>query len=251
MSIYITRNKEKFGPYEIRDVQKLIDENIVSEMDFAWAEGEPEWVPLNKIQGLDFTREKKMVNLDDALKQARHRQETDHAIGVKPMASLGGDVRKIGENLSFTASELTKFLGEMKGKAPKEMLGMVAQSTLFKGILSSTVLFAGIILVFTAIPFTYKIFNPPEEKPVQESVSSPTENADGSDNQNQGQTTPTAGGETATTQPAATDADGNPLPTGSSGNEVIDTLGIGETKVAAPNVNPLDDTGDDILGDLE
>ena len=250
MSIYITRNKEKFGPYELKDVQSLIDDNIVSEMDFAWAEGEPEWVPLKNISGLDFTREKRKVNLDDALKQARHRQELDHAVGVKPMASLGGDVRKIGENLSFTASDLTKFLGEMKGKSPKEMMGMVAQSSLFQGMFTSTLFFAAILLVVTLIPFGWKLMNPPEETPSQETVSSEAEGTDQPENQNQGQATPTTGGETATTQPA-TDEDGNPLPTGSSGNEVIDTLGIGETKVAAPNVNPLDDTGDDIFDELK
>ncbi len=217
-------------------------------MDFAWAEGEPEWVPLKKIEGLDFTREKAQVNLDEALKKARRRQEDDHTVGVKPMASMGRDIKNLKENISFTASDLTKFLGEMRGKSPKEMLGAVAQSTLFKGMVSSTLFFAALILVFTLIPFTMNKLNPPEETQAQEETSPADEgeDTDGSD-------TPTANaeGQTSSTEQPATDAEGNPLPTGSTGNNVVDTLGIGETKISAPNVNPLDDTGDDIFDELK
>ena len=248
MSIYITRNKEKFGPYSIEDVQSLVDDNIVSEMDFAWAEGEPEWVPLKKIAGLDFTREKKQVNLDEALKKARRRQEEDHTVGVKPMASMGRDMKKLKENISFTATDLTRFLGEMKGKSPKEMLGLVAQSTLFKGMVTSTLFFVAIILVFTVIPFTLNKLNPPEKTQVQEEVESGDEDESA---QNANTTQGTTKGQTANAQQPATDADGNPLPSGSSANDVVDTLGIGETKVSAPNVNPLDDTGNDLFDELK
>jgi hypothetical protein len=248
MSIYITRNKEKFGPYSIEDVQSLVDDNIVSEMDFAWAEGEPEWVPLKKIAGLDFTREKKQVNLDEALKKARRRQEEDHTVGVKPMASMGRDIKKLKENISFTATDLTRFLGEMKGKSPKEMLGLVAQSTLFKGMVTSTLFFVAIILVFTVIPFTLNKLNPPEKTQVQEEVESGDEDENA---QNANTTQGTTKGQTANAQQPATDADGNPLPSGSSANDVVDTLGIGETKVSAPNVNPLDDTGNDLFDELK
>ena len=248
MSIYITRNKEKFGPYSLEDVQTLVDDKIVSEMDFAWAEGEPEWVPLKKIEGLDFTREKAQVNLDEALKTARRRQEEDHTVGVKPMASMGRDMKNLKENISFTATDLTKFLGEMKGKSPKEMLGMVAQSTLFKGMITSSLFFAALIAVFTVIPFTLNKLNPPEK--AQAAEEEPAD--EDSDNSNEEvSNTSDPDGQTASTETPATDADGNPLPTGSSGNDVIDTLGIGETKVAAPNVNPLDDTGDDIFDELK
>jgi hypothetical protein len=248
MSIYITRNKEKFGPYSLEDVQTLVDDKIVSEMDFAWAEGEPEWVPLKKIAGLDFSREKAQVNLDEALKKARRRQEEDHTIGVKPMASMGRDMKNLKENISFTATDLTRFLGEMKGKSPKEMLGLVAQSTLFRGMITSTLFFAALIVVFTIIPFTLNKLNPPEKTQAQEEAS-PDEETENSNNEVSNTSAPN--GQTTSTETPATDADGNPLPTGSSGNDVIDTLGIGETKVAAPNVNPLDDSSNDIFDELK
>jgi hypothetical protein len=249
MNIYITRNKEKFGPYSQKDIQMLVDQNIVSEMDFAWAEGEPEWVPLKKIQGLDFTREKKHVNLDQALKQARHRMEETHHAGVTPMASLGRDMRNIKENLAFTAGDLSKFLKEMQGKSPKEMLGLVAQSSLVKGMVSSSLLFVTLIFVFTAIPFAIHIINPPEAKEHAEAEENPDE--DESEDTTQTGATATAKNGTSGTSKPAVDAEGNPLPAGSTGNDIIDTLGIGETKVSAPNVNPLDSSNDDLLNDLK
>ncbi len=234
MNIYISRNKEKFGPYTVEDVQALINQGILAEMDYAWAEGASEWAPLSKVEGLDFSREKKQVNLDEALKLARQRQG-DSPTGIQPMANLGHDLKNLRRNVSSTADELRDFLGQMKGKSPKEMLGLVAQSTLSKGFMQSIVIFSALILVFTVIPFTVGLFKPKEEKKVQTQESAPA-NVDNDKNN------------TATT---ATDPEGNPVPTGETGNPVIDTLGIGETKEAPKAVNPLDDTGDDLFDELK
>jgi hypothetical protein len=127
----------------------------------------------------------------------------------------------------------------MKGKSPKEMLGLVAQSTLTKGFMQSIVIFSALILIFTVIPFTIGIFNPEEEKKTaaEESASAnPEDNTqpqDGTPASNEDGTIQTPLGETAT------------------GNPVIDKLGIGETKDAPKAVNPLDDTGDDLFDELK
>ena len=234
MNIYISRNKEKFGPYTVEDVQALINQGVLAEMDYAWAEGASEWASLSKVEGLDFSREKKQVNLDEALKIARQRQG-DSPTGIQPMANIGHDLKNLRRNVSATADELRDFLGQMKGKSPKEMLGLVAQSTLSKGFMQSIVIFSALILVFTVIPFTIGLFNPKEEKKVQTQESAPA-NVDNDKNN------------PATT---ATDPEGNPVPTGETGNPVIDTLGIGETKEAPKAVNPLDDTGNDLFDELK
>ncbi len=245
MNIYISRNKQKFGPYTFEDVQALIDQNIVAEMDYAWTDGGTEWVPLSSVEGLDFSREKKRVNLDEALKQARQRQ-TGSSSGIQPMANVGHDFRKLRNNVSATAEELRGFLGQMKGKSPKEMLGMVAQSTLFKGLQQSVIIFAGILIVFTVIPFTIGLFQPKEQKKAQtEKVQPADEDSEenGQENQPFGQEE-----ETATT---ATDANGNPIPGGSTGTEFTEALGIGEAKEAPTKENPLDNSNNDILEDLK
>ena len=238
MNIYISRNKEKFGPYTVEDVQVLINKGILAEMDYAWAEGASEWAPLSKVEGLDFSREKKQVNLDEALKIARQRQG-DSPTGIQPMANIGHDLKNLRRNVSATADELRDFLGQMKGKSPKEMLGLVAQSTLTKGFMQSVVIFSALILVFTVIPFTIGLFNPEEEKKTATEESAPanpennTQPQDGSPTPNEDGTIQTPLGETAT------------------GNPVIDKLGIGETKDAPKTVNPLDDTGDDLFDELK
>jgi hypothetical protein len=232
MNIYISRNKEKFGPYTAEDVQALINQGVLAEMDYAWAEGASEWAPLSKIDGLDFSQEKKQVNLDEALKIARQRQG-DSPAGIQPMANIGHDLKNLRRNVSSTADELRDFLGQMKGKSPKEMLGLVAQSTLTKGFMQSIVIFSALILIFTVIPFTIDLFNPEEEKKTATEESAPADPEDGTPTPNEDGTIQTPLGETAT------------------GNPVIDKLGIGETKDAPKAVNPLDDTGDDLFDELK
>ena len=237
MSIYISRNKEKFGPYTLEDIQSLITQGVLSEMDYAWTEGATEWAPLGKVEGLDFSAEPEKVNLDEALKLARQRQDQAPG-GVQPMASLGRDFKNLSRNVSATAGELREFLTQMKGKGPKEMLGLVAQSTLFKGIQQSVIIFVSIILVFTIIPFTINFFAPEDDKQtVTEAAASPS--AEESTQQEE-DTIPNEEGTIQT-----------PLGETATGNPVIDTLGIGETKEAPTKVNPLDDTGDDLFDELK
>ena len=237
MSIYISRNKEKFGPYTLEDIQSLITQGVLSEMDYAWTEGATEWAPLGKVEGLDFSAEPEKVNLDEALKLARQRQDQAPG-GVQPMASLGRDFKNLSRNVSATAGELREFLTQMKGKGPKEMLGLVAQSTLFKGIQQSVIIFVSIILVFTIIPFTINFFAPEDDKQTAtEASASPTTEES---TQQEEDTMPNEEGTIQT-----------PLGETATGNPVIDTLGIGETKEAPTKVNPLDDTGDDLFDELK
>lgn len=237
MSIYISRNKEKFGPYTLEDIQSLITQGVLSEMDYAWTEGVTEWTPLGKVDGLDFSAEPEKVNLDEALKLARQRQDQAPG-GVQPMASLGRDFKNLSRNVSATAGELREFLTQMKGKGPKEMLGLVAQSTLFKGIQQSVIIFVSIILVFTIIPFTINFFAPEGDKQtVTEASASPSAEES---TQPEEDTIPNEEGTIQT-----------PLGETATGNPVIDTLGIGETKEAPTKVNPLDDTGDDLFDELK
>ena len=154
------------------------------------------------------------------------------------MASLGRDFKNLSRNVSATAGELREFLTQMKGKGPKEMLGLVAQSTLFKGIQQSVIIFVSMILVFTIIPFTINFFAPEDDKQtVTEAAASPS--AEESTQQEE-DTIPNEEGTIQT-----------PLGETATGNPVIDTLGIGETKEAPTKVNPLDDTGDDLFDELK
>lgn len=138
------------------------------------------------------------------------------------MASSKADLRELRDNSRATVGEIQAFLRELKGKSPQEMLGVVAQSGLFRSLVLSTGLVVGGILLFTAIPY----FMGSDEKPAPVSeppipVEAPLE-------------TP------KTLEPAA-----EPAP------DPLSKLGVGEELSAPPNTNPLENKGDDFLKDLE
>lgn len=138
------------------------------------------------------------------------------------MASSKADLRELRDNSRATVGEIQAFLRELKGKSPQEMLGVVAQSGLFRSLVLSTGLVVGGILLFTAIPY----FMGSDEKPAPVAekpapVEAPLE-------------TP------KTVEPAA-----EPAP------DPLSKLGVGEELSAPPNTNPLENKGDDFLKDLE
>ena len=63
--------------------------------------------------------------------------------------------RGLRENSAATARELSEFLAKMKGKPPQEVLGVIAQSGLARGLILSTVAIALLLLVGTAAPFAW------------------------------------------------------------------------------------------------
>ena len=140
------------------------------------------------------------------------------------MASTKADLRELRGNSQATVQEIQEFLRELKGKSPQEMLGLVSASGLFRAILMSTALVAGAILLFTIIPFFMA-----DEKPQTESENPTVQNEE---------KTPEL--PTPPTKPET-----------STAPEPADTLGIGDELPAPPNVNPLENTSDDFLKDLE
>ncbi|MFK7850049.1 MAG: hypothetical protein AB8D78_03630 [Akkermansiaceae bacterium] len=139
------------------------------------------------------------------------------------MASTKADLRELRGNSQATVQEIQEFLRELKGKSPQEMLGLVSNSGLFKSLLLATFLVAGGIFLFTLIPFLMAEKEPdiaaPAEALITERTPQPIE---------------------STEEP---DIDAPPDP--------IDSLGVGEELVAPPEINPLENSGDDFLKDLE
>lgn len=140
------------------------------------------------------------------------------------MASTKADLRELRGNSQATVQEIQEFLRQLKGKSPQEMLGLVSASGLFRAILLSTVIVAAGIFLFTLIPFLMADEKPqtqPENtvKTVQEATPEPTEPS--------------------------------PQPEPAASPEPAETLGIGDEIPAPPDINPLENTTDDFLKDLE
>lgn len=163
---------------------------------------------------------------------------SDETPDFKPMSSPANDIRKLRTNSAATASELLGWLSKMRGKSPQEVLGTVATSSLFKSLITATLLMAVLILGWTAIAWGYDQFIKEAE---QEAVANETNNNN----------------TTQQPEPQATKNVENPDKAAmpeldlSKKQKIADDLGIGETKEAPKNSNPLDDTNDDLLKGLE
>jgi hypothetical protein len=73
-----------------------------------------------------------------------------------------GDLARMKMNSAATIDELREFVGQLKGRNPQEVLGLVAQSGLVKGVLTATCWTLGLIAVFTIGP--YFLIAPKEKK---------------------------------------------------------------------------------------
>lgn len=138
------------------------------------------------------------------------------------MASSKADLRELRDNSRATVGEIQAFLRELKGKSPQEMLGVVAQSGLFRSLVLSTALVVGGILLFTAIPY----FMGGEDKPAPVAEKP-------------------APAEAPVETPKPVEPVAEPAP------DPLSKLGVGEELSAPPNTNPLENKGDDFLKDLE
>ena len=66
---------------------------------------------------------------------------------------VGGKLQDLQQNSAATMSELREFLASMRGKNPKEALGIIAQSRLLRSIAVSTVACIVLLVVLTLVPY--------------------------------------------------------------------------------------------------
>ena len=155
---------------------------------------------------------------------------------------LKGDIHRAHTGAKASAAELREFVREFRGRSPQEMLGLVAGSNLVQATILATVITIIFMAAFTVGPYFYNKANPVAAKPAKAPAAAapaPTASA-------------TAAAPVAATT-AATAAAPLPVATGTGPDtpDVLNTLGIGETKVSDPKKNPLEAGGDDLLKDLK
>ncbi|MFT5126258.1 MAG: hypothetical protein ACI9TH_001048 [Kiritimatiellia bacterium] len=158
--------------------------------------------------------------------------EVGHAIN--PMSSVVSDVKNARRNSGAVAGEVREFLAQMQGRSPQEMLGMIAQSSLIKCTIQAVFVMLAVLVVFTIIPYgleklrggdAAKAKAAPE---VAQPVVVPEKPA------------------TAASVDAAPATENSDEP-----DDLLDKLGVGETKVAPAKENPLDGGADDLFKDLQ
>lgn len=170
-----------------------------------------------------------------------------------PMASPARDIRKLKQNSTAAAGELKEFLGKIRGKSPKEMLGVVASSGLVQSFIQATIAMAVLVLALTAVPYTWsQIFPDKGDDPAENQAAADTEpaTAPATDTTENPAAPPAA-------EPAAAAAAGETSPQPGAPADLknpgdfIDKLGVGEQKDAPSNVNPLEKSADDLLKGLD
>ena len=146
---------------------------------------------------------------------------------------ISKDINRLKANGSAVAGELNEFLGQMRGKPPQEVLGVIAQSGLTQGIVMATAATFVLMAVFTVVPYFYTMAFAAAQVKNLEKIAATGSNSVESDD------TPTK-----TQEPAISEAD--PDLAGAA-----DKMGINETRESDPGVNPLEGKMDNLLDDLK
>jgi len=175
---------------------------------------------------------------------------------TQPPRGLARDLHRARHGAQATAEELRAYVKQFSGKKPQEMLGLVAGSSLVQGTILASIITVVFMAAFTVGPYVWKRMSPPVAKASTKLVPAAAAPAPAA---TPAAATPGATPATAAaagTAPAAAPGTASAVPpTAPPGavppDPVLDRLGIGETKTADPNKNPLEAGADDLLKDLK
>ncbi len=73
---------------------------------------------------------------------------------ITPGKGLRGDMERLKTNSAATAEELREFVSGLKGRSPQDVLGIVSETGLFKGVVQATVGCIVLLAALTVIPWT-------------------------------------------------------------------------------------------------
>lgn len=146
---------------------------------------------------------------------------------ITPGKGLKGDVERLKTNSTATAEELRAFVAGLKGRSPQEVLGIVSETGLFKGVAQATIGCVILVAALTVLPWAFAEEQP--EKPPETATAATAEpEAAGSE-------TPATGTETAST------------PNGVDPAAAVKAMGEDEVKPADAATDPLDNSLNNLL----
>lgn len=155
-----------------------------------------------------------------------------------PNWSQGNSIDPLAGESSPRVQQIREFLGSLKERSPQEAMGINDQGMLFSSVIVSSLGFVALVAVLTAIPH----FMPRDEKKLSKKPAPATRETSAGDAAKPLPSAPSAGqpaaGSAAATakSPAAAAA-----PKGvANPDRVLNNLGIGESKAAPADKNPLD-----------
>lgn len=166
------------------------------------------------------------------------KSSEEHFENQQPSAGSLSDMKILQQNAAASVGELREFLGQLRGRSPQEVMGIVAQSSLVQGVVSATVGTLIILIVFTVGP--YLLYG----------------GANGEAQANLTGVTESAGEESPETMEEAAEPSGGSEQAAARSNEpdlerAAAAMGIDQTEDADPNQNPLDSRLDKLLDGIE
>ncbi|MEX0725899.1 MAG: hypothetical protein WD065_06500 [Planctomycetaceae bacterium] len=147
-------------------------------------------------------------------------------------SGLRGDMSRLKEHGGASIAELQEFVRQLHGRSPSEVLGMVSANSLVRSLLEATIYLTVLIGILTVVPFMMK-----DDAPAKAAATPAAANA--------APTAPDA--KAASANNAAATAEGI---SGEGAQKAVEVMGLGETKTADPNENPLDNL-DGLLDDVK
>lgn len=151
---------------------------------------------------------------------------------------LARDLQTLKTNASASADELRQFINSLKGRSPEEVLGSLTGSGLIRAIVQATVATGVLLAAFTVGPY---FLRPAETEAAKADASASSPAAAAS-----APVASTQPASAATANPAATDG-----PSEANVQKAAQVMGLDETKVADPKVNPLEKNLDKLLDGVD
>ena len=165
------------------------------------------------------------------------------------MASPAQDLKRLRANSAAATGELREFLGRMRGRSAAEVLDCVSSSGLFKGLVTASVAMLALIAVLTVTPYFWGQISGGESDGAPATAAEADQDSVPGAASGDAETASGGGGDDEANAAVAGPADPVAPTTPPAG--AADTLGIGETKQAPPDVNPLESATDDLLKGLD
>ncbi len=143
---------------------------------------------------------------------------------------IAEEMSRLKSDTTASIDEVREFMGKMQGRSAQEAIGLVAESGLVSGIVQSTIGFAVVLLVFTALPYWFASDDPVPQTAAAKAAEQPTAAAD--------------------TQTAATTDTGASTATPDV-EKAASAMGIDETKNAKPDENPMEKKLNNLLDGVD
>lgn len=161
-------------------------------------------------------------------------QETPSPLSERlTTAAPRGDLGRLKEHGGASIAELKEFVKNLHGRSPGEVLGIVSASSLIRSLVEATVWLAIVIVILTIVPYWMKGDKPTKAAATQAAATEAAPSADPA----------------ASVLPPDATGSGETV-SDANAQKAVDIMGLGDTKMADPNKNPLDNL-DNLLDDVK